>query len=117
MTSRRQALEVDRNYAAFERVLSEILPDHRDQLALMRDQRIVGFFDQPREALHAACELFPDGIYSIQEVTDKPIDLGYWSHVGCNASDDENTRHSRESGSPDGGGDTQMSSGFPLSRE
>lgn len=82
MNEARQRIEVDRNYDAFMRMLGSILSEHRDQLALMRDGRIVGYFDRPREALQAASELFADGIFSIQEVTDEPIDLGFWSHVG-----------------------------------
>lgn len=78
----RQSREVDRNYDAFVRMLASIIDDHRDQLALMRDGEIVGFFETPREALEAATEQFPDQIFSIQEVTDEPIDLGFWSHVG-----------------------------------
>ena len=78
----RQRQEVDRNYDAFTRVLGSILRAHRDQLALMRDGQIVGYFDTPKDALRAASERFPDGIFSIQEVTDEPIDLGFWSHVG-----------------------------------
>ncbi len=82
MDIERQQQEVDRNYDAFMRMLGAILPEHRDQLALMRDGRIVGYYDTPRQALSAASELFPDEIFSIQEVTDEPIDLGFWSHVG-----------------------------------
>lgn len=78
----RQRREVDRNYDAFTRLLGAILADHRDQLALMRDGQIVGYFDSPRKALEAASEMFPDSIFSLQEVTDEPIDLGFWSHVG-----------------------------------
>jgi hypothetical protein len=78
----RQKEEVDRNYDAFVKMLKSILPEHRDQLALMRDERVVGYFDTPRSALEAAYMRFPDGIFSIQEVTDKPLDLGFWSHVG-----------------------------------
>lgn len=78
----RQKVEVDQNYAAFVRLLSGVLDTHRDQLALMRDREIVGYFDTPRAALQAASAMFADGIFSIQEVTDEPIDLGFWSHVG-----------------------------------
>jgi hypothetical protein len=78
----RQRQEVDRNYDAFMRMLGSILDDHRDQLALMRDGTVVGYFDTPREALIAGTQRFPDGIFSLQEVTDEPIDLGFWSHVG-----------------------------------
>lgn len=81
MDHARQKLEVDRNYDRFVRILGDILPNHRDQLALMRDGKVIGFYDTPRQALQAAAEKFNDGIFSIQEVTDEPIDLGFWSHV------------------------------------
>ncbi|MGF1550202.1 MAG: hypothetical protein ACFBQW_06685 [Sphingomonadaceae bacterium] len=77
----KQCREVERNYDAFVRMLAEILPAHRDQLALMRDGEIVGYFDTPGEAYREALKRFPDQIFSIQEVTDEPIDLGFWSHV------------------------------------
>jgi hypothetical protein len=81
MDDQRQRREIDRNYDAFVRMLGAILPDHRDQLALMKEGAIVGFFDKPGEAYRAGLERFSDGIFSIQEVTDEPIDLGFWSHV------------------------------------
>jgi len=42
---------------------------------------IIDFFAKPGDANRAGVERFPDGIFSIQEVTDEPIDLGFWSHV------------------------------------
>jgi len=72
MDAARQKQEIDRNYDAFVRILSDILPAHRDQLALMRDGEIVGYFNTPRQALVAAAEQFPDGVFSIEEVTDEP---------------------------------------------
>jgi hypothetical protein len=81
MDIERQRLEVDRNYDVFTRMLGALLSEHRDELALMRDGRVVGFYKTPREALQAAAEQFSDGIFSIQEVTDEPIDLGFWSHL------------------------------------
>ena len=81
MEAHRRKVEIDRNYDAFVRVLGSIIEDHRDQLALMRDGRIEGFYDTPRQALIAASEMFPDGRWSIQDVTDEPIDLGFWSHL------------------------------------
>lgn len=79
-----QKLEVDRNYDAFVRTLSTILPQHRGQYALMRHGKIVEFFDRPAAANVAGCERYQDGQFSIQEVTDEPIDLGFWSNVAAN---------------------------------
>jgi hypothetical protein len=81
MDETRQRAEVDRNYEAFVGMLATIVADHRDRLILMRNGSIVGYFDRPGDAYRAGVERFPDGIFSIQEVTDEPIDLGFWSHV------------------------------------
>jgi len=81
MDIERQKQEVDRNYDIFMRQLADLLPEHRDQYALMREGEIVGFFDKPGDANVAGTERFEDGIYSIQAVTDEPIDLGFFSHV------------------------------------
>ena len=81
MDVQRQKQQVDLNYDSFVRLLGGIIEAHRDQLALMRDGKIVGFFDTPKLALQAADAMFPDQPFSIQEVTDEAIDLGFWSHV------------------------------------
>jgi hypothetical protein len=83
MYQERQKLEVDRNYDAFVRSLSTILNEHRGEYALMRHGKIVDYFDRPGAANVAGCERFKDGLYSIQEVTDEPIDLGFWSNVAA----------------------------------
>jgi hypothetical protein len=77
----RQKQEVDRNYDIFMRLLTSILEQHRDEYALMRNGEIVDFFVKPGDANRAGVDMFADGIFSIQEVTDEPIDLGFWSHV------------------------------------
>jgi hypothetical protein len=81
MDADRQKREVDRNYDVFVRMLASLLPAHRDQYALMRDGEIVAFFTKPGDANRAGVDGYADGIFSIQEVTDEPIDLGFWSHV------------------------------------
>jgi hypothetical protein len=77
----KQQAEVDGNYVAFVSKLPMILHAHRDQLALMRGGEIVGYFNKPGEAYRVGLASFSDGIFSIQEVTDEPIDLGFWSHI------------------------------------
>jgi hypothetical protein len=81
MDQARQKQEVDRNYDVFMRMLRSLLPEHRDEYALMRDGKIVAFFVKPGDAYRTGVDNFADGIFSIQEVTDEPIDLGFWSHV------------------------------------
>lgn len=81
MDADRQRQEVERNYDAFTRMLGKLLPEHRNQYALMRGGKVIDFFEKPGEANRAGVERFPDQVFSIQEVTDEPIDLGFWSHV------------------------------------
>jgi hypothetical protein len=81
MDARRQDLEVDVNYTAFVGMLAAIVCNHRDEFALMRDGGVVGFYPNAGAANRAGLERFADEIFSIQEVTDEPIDLGFWSHA------------------------------------
>lgn len=59
-----------------------MLPDRRGQSALMRDRQVIDFFNRPGLAYSAGHARFGDDRFSIQEVTDEPIDLGFFSHVG-----------------------------------
>ena len=82
MDRERQRRQVDENYAVFERQLPSFLHEHEDEFAVMRDGEVVAFMPDATAALREAHRRFPDEIFSIQEVTDKPIDLGIFSHAG-----------------------------------
>ena len=73
--------EVTGNYEAFTRELPQILEQHRGKAALMHDRQIVEFFDTVRDAYLAGMKLFPDGLFSVQQVADTPVDLGFFSHA------------------------------------
>lgn len=81
MTTAAQRAQIDVNYDAFQRTLAAILPQHRDEYALMRDREIVDYYGSAGDAYRAGLDRFPDRLFSIQEVTDEPIDLGFFSHV------------------------------------
>ena len=81
MNSEAQAVEVDTNYDAFVRMLSSLLPEHRDRWALMRHGEVVQTFDRVGQAFDEGRSRYREDVFSIQEVTDEPIDLGFWSHV------------------------------------
>ena len=81
MSDKQQRAEVDHNYDVFMRQLGDLLPDHRNEYALMREGKILGFFKKPGDAYREGVARFEDRIFSLQEVTDEPLDLGFWSHV------------------------------------
>ncbi len=73
--------EVDENYDAFLEILPQLMKKHEGKFALMRHKEPVEFFDTTRDALIYATKTYKDGLYSVQEVTQKPIDLGWFSHA------------------------------------
>ena len=60
--------QIDKNYEAFSKRLPELLILHRGKFALMKDEQIVEFFDTARDAHAAGTKLYPDGLFSVQEV-------------------------------------------------
>ena len=72
---------VDQNYETFRKLLPELLKTHEGKFALMRHGEIVEFFGSMNDAIrHGQCT-FDDGLYSVQEVTDVAVDLGWFSYV------------------------------------
>jgi hypothetical protein len=76
--------EVDRNLQYFLSQLPKLAQSQFGKFALLRHQTITDFFTTSVDALKAGKNLYPDGIFSIQQVTDVPIDLGFFSHAGDN---------------------------------
>ena len=74
-------VEIQRNYAAFLDILEKLLPADRDRYALLHEQSLAGVFDTPGEAARAGFAKFGTAPYSIQIVTDEPVDLGFMSNA------------------------------------
>lgn len=73
--------EIERNFEAFQVQVPSLLPDKEGKFALMHSQTIEGFFDSLLEAIVTGHRRFTDGMFSIQQVTALPADLGYFSHA------------------------------------
>lgn len=73
--------EIESNFTAFEALLSKLLPTKRGKFAVMRDAQLVRVYDSLAEAVASAHSEFEDGLFSIQEVTNGPLDLGFYSHA------------------------------------
>lgn len=74
-------VEIERNYGAFIDMLDELLPADAGRYALLRDQALAGVFDSPGEAERQGFAKFGPAPYSIQLVTDEPVDLGFMSNA------------------------------------
>lgn len=77
MTDQRR--EIDENYDYFERNLARFLETHRGEYVLLRDRTEIAFYSRPFDAYRDALQQYPDQRFSIQEVTERPLDLGFLS--------------------------------------
>ena len=73
--------EVDRNYEEFQKLLPDLVTQYAGKFALMKDGKIIQYFSTARDAYNAGDEMYPDGLFSIQEVAGGAVDLGFFSHV------------------------------------
>ena len=79
--------EVDRNYEAFRKLLPDIPQSNVGKFAVMHDAEIVEYFDTAADAMTYAKERFKGGmLFSVQQVKDRVVDLGYFSHAMHNIS-------------------------------
>ena len=78
--------EVRANYESFRARLPELLESHAGKFAVIRHREIVDFFDTMADAAKFAAKMFPDHLYSVQEVTERQIELGFHSIALDNAA-------------------------------
>lgn len=81
MMSSQSKEQLEMNYKAFRELLPGILSEKRGKFALMRDGKVTDFFDTARDAYFTGQKLFRDQTFSVQEVTDTSVDLGFFSHA------------------------------------
>jgi len=81
MTDQQIRDQVDNNFKAFQSLLPSILPLHRDKYALMKDGEIVAYYSTLEDAYMTANRFYRDQPFSVQKVTETPIDLGFFSHA------------------------------------
>jgi hypothetical protein len=72
---------LDENYAAFRELLPVLLVEHRGRFAVMHDRKLQAIFDTARDAFVHVSKLYQPGDYAIQEITDIPVSLGFYSHA------------------------------------
>lgn len=72
--------EARRNYEAFQELLPELSETHPGECALLHDGQLVEVFPTRWEARSEGKRSYP-GAFSIQPITTKALDLGWFSHV------------------------------------
>lgn len=73
--------EVDRNYDAFVAELPNLIAIYANKYALMSDAKVVGTYTTLEDAYTAAQSFLVGKTYTVQKITDAPVDLGFFSHA------------------------------------
>ena len=71
--------ELESNFDFFRRNLSRFLRTHNGSYVLIRHANDIAFYDNLGEAYRAGLDQFPDEQFSVQRVSDEPIELGHMS--------------------------------------
>lgn len=77
--SKKQKEQVKLNYKVFSEKLPELIKNHENKYALIRDGKIIEICDSLENAYTIAWERFEDDLFSVQKITDAPVNLGIFS--------------------------------------
>lgn len=73
--------EVDRNYDVFVKLLPSLLAEHANKYALMSSGELVGVYSTLDDAYTTAGKFLRGSQFSVQKITNIPVDLGFFSHA------------------------------------
>jgi len=76
--------EVRKNYEVFRAALPQLLSTNAGEFAVLRHCEVVGFFATTTAAREFAEHEFSDGLYSIQEITDRKVFISPRTHAVSN---------------------------------
>lgn len=69
--------QVDENYAAFRKLLPDLLPTRAGKFAVMHNGAVVEFFDSLGDAVRFGHLKYGGIDFSVQHVTSQSVDLGF----------------------------------------
>jgi len=73
----RGTAEIQENYRYFQSVVASLMRDHEGEFALLHSCAVVGVFSRAVDAMTEGYTRFGPQAFSVQRVTDRPIDLGF----------------------------------------
>lgn len=73
--------EISQNFQAFEGFLANLLPKHAGEFALLSREELIGVYPRVMDAMTEGSARFGDGNFSVQRITNRPLDLGFLSYA------------------------------------
>ena len=70
--------QLDRNQAAYEAIQKEMEGKYMGRVVLMHDGEVVEVYNDGGDAYKVGCEKFGLGNFSLVNVGERPIDLGFF---------------------------------------
>ena len=80
-TNQKIQQEVDQNYEAFQKILPGLMQTSQGKWALLHNKEVEAVFDTAIDACVAGEKLYPNKLFSVQEITERIVDLGWYSHA------------------------------------
>ncbi|WFL78656.1 hypothetical protein P7228_06220 [Altererythrobacter arenosus] len=74
-------VEIERNFSVFKDMLEELLERAAGKYALLHNQSLEGLYPTAAAAGRAGFDKFGARPFSIQLVSDEPVDLGFYSYA------------------------------------
>ena len=81
MHRKSKAEEVERNYDYFSTIEQDLIKDHEGRYALLRRQKVIELYETVVDAHISATKKFSDGVFSIQKIGRKPVELGFFAYA------------------------------------
>ncbi len=73
--------EVDNNFVYFKTKLAELKRTHFKEFVLLHKEQVISFFESENDVISIGTKDYGEGCFSVQQVMDAKIDLGYQSYV------------------------------------
>ncbi len=82
MTQREKRIEeAKKNFAFYKTILTNLDERQHGKYLLLKDSKVIEYYDDIESANIAANSMFPDKLFSIQKVAQKPADLGFYRYA------------------------------------
>ncbi len=71
--------QLDRNQAAYDAIQADMEDKHMGRVVLMHDGEVVEIYNDGGDAYKIGCEKYGLGNFSLVNVGERPIDLGFFT--------------------------------------
>ncbi|MBC6413177.1 MAG: hypothetical protein GDA39_10060 [Hyphomonadaceae bacterium] len=73
--------ELKKKFDVIREKMAELLRVHRNEYALMRHGEIIEFYSSWQDAYKTGKKFYDDDLFSVQKISDQPVDLGVFSRA------------------------------------